>query len=125
MPWHTQFHPEYGVVETAYCGLLSPPELQSAVEATLALAREHGSVRFLSDCTTLEGGHSVFDLYALLDVLESWGFRRGWKEALLFPLAEDSTAADDVLFWQTACSNRGFFVRIFRDRTEALCWLTE
>ena len=66
-------------VEATFSGVLSPAELLRAAHDTLALARERGERLILSDGSGLEGGHSVFDLYALAD----WVFN----------------GRDDVLAW--------------------------
>jgi len=44
------------------------------------------------------------------------------REAVL--LSDDAAAADQMEFFETACRNRGLDVRVFRDRDEALGWLT-
>lgn len=68
------------------------------------------------------GGHSIVDLYALIKLLESRDLR-GLKEAILMPSLQASR--QDVEFYETACLNRGFNVKVFRDRQAALDWLAE
>lgn len=125
MPWNARHDPQHNVIETVYAGILTPPELLEAAKTTLELAVTHNCPKFLGDCSQLLGGHSIFDLYGLLDLLEATGFHRDWKEALLFPQAVNSNAIEDVRFWETACKNRGFMVTLFADRDAALRWLTE
>jgi hypothetical protein len=122
MPWRVVFCPEKGVIETVYSGDLDPVELREAVDATLLLSQEHSASRFLGDCSGLLGGHSVFDLYGLVEFLQSVGFPDGFKEALLVP-PEQAANAPDFEFWETACLNRGFEVRMFTDRADAMDWL--
>lgn len=123
MTWRIEFDAEHGIVETLYSGWMSPSELKDAVEATLSVAREHAAMRYLSDCAGLQGGHSVFDLYGIVDFLESCGFSRLSKEAVIFPQLEH--AAREVEFWETSSKNRGFNVRLFNDRDSAIAWLLE
>jgi hypothetical protein len=108
-------------VRTAYAGRMSPEELRAAIEATLALARERQCLRFLADCSALEGGHSAVDLYRMAEALSAAGLDRRLREAVVLP--RGTPATEDVRFWETACLNRGFNVRIFPDEAAALPWL--
>jgi len=123
MPWRTSVHPDLPIVETCYSGVLSQPELATAISETLALAHARGLNLFLGDCTALVGGHSVVDLYFLADALAASGLGHTIKEAVLLPGLPDS--AENVRFWETACYNRGFKVKIFLDRESAIKWLME
>lgn len=124
MPWSVSVDGATRTVTTVYAGVLSPAALRDAVEATLAACQAHQLVRLLADCSQLEGGHSVLDLY---DTAESIGERPGaalFKEAVLLPPTAAATAADTVHFWETTATNRGIQVRIFADLDTALAWLT-
>ena len=121
MPWKVQIHPDSGIVETEYSGVLSPVDLGKAVQETIETGRTSGAVLFLADCTGLLGGHSLFDLYGLADLLVSLGFENQFKEAVVMPDLDAPT--ENVRFWETVCLNRGLQVRIFADRAGALEWL--
>lgn len=121
MPWSVSFDADACVVTTVYAGDLSPAALRDAVATTLATCLEHACVTLLADCTQLEGGHSVLDLY---DAAVSIGAVPGaarLKEAVLVP--SSAAAADTVQFWETAATNRGIHVRLFTNRDDALNWL--
>ncbi|SMF95947.1 hypothetical protein SAMN02949497_3325 [Methylomagnum ishizawai] len=122
--WRVTYHSDNGVVEAVFGGELTPDELRTAVEATLEAARRHANFLVLADCLELRGGHSLFDLYALVDFLEASGIPPNFKEALLMPGAGREWF-EGVEFWETACLNRGLAVRIFSDRAAALAWLLE
>lgn len=122
MPWEFHLHPEHPVIEATYSGLLGPAELSDSVKAFGVLARESGRGLLLSDCTSLEGGHTLLDLYGLADIILSSGESRLLqREALILPELPDS--AEKVGFWETVCYNRGLDVRVFKDRGSALEWL--
>ena len=120
MPWTLTLHADAGYIETVYAGLLTAAELKASVQENVRVARRENLYRFLSDCSTLQGGHSILDLYAVTDQLD--GLRgASLREALLMPQLE--AMQKDVRFWEDACVNRGFSVRVFRAREPALAWL--
>jgi hypothetical protein len=130
VPWEASYLPDLDAVLTVYCGVIPPGTLKEAVEATLDLGQERGTTRFLADCTSLEGGHSVVDLYGLAALVESVGatrekagIARESREALVLPQLD--AAAREVEFWETTCRNRGFDVRVFAGMAEARAWLLE
>lgn len=122
MAWRTIHHADEGFIETFFGGELTPGELKAAIEENMRLALERACFVFLADCSGLRGGHSVFDLYGMLEFLLTLGLPPDFKEALLMP-AEG--LAEGVEFWETACLNRGINARVFDDRSKALAWLME
>lgn len=121
MPWSVRFVTEQNYVETQYAGVLTGEELRAAVHATLDAGKAAGTHDYLGDCTAMEGGHSVVDLYPLVDLLEASNTARTYREAIILPTL--SAPAKDVAFWETAAKNRGFTIRLFTNREEALRWL--
>lgn len=122
MPWSVSLDPRYPVIETIYSGHLSPAELEEAFEAARKLVFDSGRSLVLADCTDLEGGHSVTDLYHLAETFAKVTMEHPVKEAVL--LSEMPNPAGMARFWETTCYNRGINVRVFTDREGALAWLT-
>lgn len=122
MPWSVTYRAEIAVVETVFAGLVRPEELRGAFEASMAKAREFGVMWFLADCSCLEGGHTILDLYGLVESLDAVPRSLGFREAILMPSL--AGAAEDVRAYETFCVNRGLPVRIFGERDKALAWLT-
>lgn len=123
MPWEVIVHPDRPIVELRYIGLVSPTELNDSMTTTLRHLRSLGRSRVLGDCSKLEGGHSVVDLFAMVEALNASGVTGAMKEAVILPEA-DATATS-IRFWETACYNRGMRVRAFGERAQALEWLIE
>lgn len=121
MTWNIKFNSKFKFIELSYVGLVSPAELNEALLAAAALSKEKQTLDFFADCSELAGGHSIMDLYALISLFESTGVR-GLKEAIIFPSLQ--ATIEDVKFYETACLNRGYNVRVFANRQEALTWLT-
>lgn len=123
MPWNNSYLADLDAIVTVYSGVLSAETLLEAVQSTLALARQHGTKNFLAECSTLEGGHSVVNLYELAKLLEAAGTPMDFREAIVLPQLD--APANDVRFWETTCRNRGFDVRVFKTVVDATAWLAE
>ena len=123
MTWKMVHLEAEAVLETVYSGSIDAPQLRKAILENAAAAKERGVGRFLSDCRLLEEGASLTDVYDLPAIYESLGVGRDWWEAIVLPVMP--TAEEQLKFYETVTRNRGFQVRIFGSREEALAWLTE
>jgi hypothetical protein len=111
-----------GYIESVFAGMVRPDELEWTVLLAVDLAKQSGFFRFYSDLTDLAGGHSAGDLFALIARLEQLGLPRTLREAIV--MSGPAVAAKEVQFYEDACRNRGWNIRIFPDRAAALAWLT-
>jgi hypothetical protein len=123
MAWAASYNNDHNLAELIYEGKVTPADLHEALLAAVKLARENNSILFLADCSEMEGGHSVVDIYGLIALYESVGLQLKMKEALLLPLLKSSK--EDVKFYETACLNKGFNVKVFSSKDKALAWLNE
>lgn len=121
MPWSLEYLKDRDVLVTDFIGVVSPEALRQAVRENLEKALQLGTHRFMADCSQLEGGHSIFELYEMAKLIEESAAKGGFDEALVLPKL--NAAANDVLFWELTCRNRGFNVKVFKTRAEALEWL--
>lgn len=108
MPWDCLYHPDTAIIDIRYSGNLSPGDLAASVTRALEVAMENGTNRVLGDCTLMEGGHSVIDLYALAEVV-SGKIRGPLREAVIPPAQQP--VAEMVRFWETTTGNRGLVQR--------------
>jgi hypothetical protein len=123
MPFTTTFLTDIRTVSITYEGEMERAEGEAAIAATGELVAEHGSHRFLADCSSMQVSGSLIDVLAFVERLSSMGMEAIEKEAIVLPRDED--AADRITFFETACRNRGLNVRLFSERDEALAWLAE
>lgn len=125
MTWTARHLPDLDAVETVFAGRVDRDELQAAVAETKRLLLENCGTslhRVLCDCTTLVAGHSLAELYFVVDEFAADGFAATLREALLVP---PGALADNISFWEDACRNRGVSIRVFDDRDLAERWLRE
>ncbi|MDR3627942.1 MAG: hypothetical protein P4L45_13955 [Ignavibacteriaceae bacterium] len=121
MPWKTNVLESPKCIEIVYLGNVTPEELYMALKNSVLLSRENNTILFLSDCTDMTGGHSVIDLYGLIGMFEKLNITTDAKEAIIMKSLQSS--ADEIKFYETACKNRGFNVKIFTGREDAVVWL--
>jgi hypothetical protein len=121
MSWHTAFNAELKIIESTYSGVVTAEDLGQAVRSAITIGLKEKVGRCLTDCSRMEGGHSLFDLFAQIDTLQGNTLEMAIREALIMPVAAESV--ERVRFWEDACRNRGLDVRIFREREAALAWL--
>jgi hypothetical protein len=121
MPWKTNLVQNPGYIEVTYTGKVTPEELYLALENAVLLSRESNIILFLADLTEMIGGHSVFDLYGVISIYETLNMDAKAKEAIVMTSLQDTV--DEIKFYETTCKNRGFNVRVFKLKEEAISWL--
>lgn len=121
MPWSARAHTTLPLIEIIYAGRVTPAELKDAVRSVARLIHETGRKLILTDCTDLAGGHSILDLYELVEDMARIPEARGIQEAVI--MAHEAALSEEVRFWEIASRNRGIIVRTFAERTAAVNWL--
>jgi hypothetical protein len=123
MPWEARYLAAERLVDSSYAGHVTPDEFRTAISAAVELARRNGTDRYLTDLSGMVDGHSLVDISEAVGAFEAMGLPHSLREALIVPPA--AASSDRARFYETACQNRGWNVRIFGDRATALAWLTE
>ncbi len=108
-------------LEISYIGEVKPEELFDALHKIVEIGTKENISKVLADCSDMNGGHSITDLYSLISSFDGNNIYR-LKEALIMPKLEASEK--EVKFYETACFNRGINVKLFKDRMDAVSWLT-
>ena len=122
MPWDLSVGTDSRFVVLRFVGKVAPGDLRAALDATITAMQSHGTSACLGDCSEFEGGHSIVDLYGLVEIITArWS--GPLKEAVLMP--QLAAGQEDVRFWENACDNLGLNVRVFADRDSAIAWLCD
>jgi hypothetical protein len=122
MAWSSKFNAELGIVESIFRGPTTRADFREETTAALALAKQAGTSRHLIDSSELIFAASLADLYLLpASRYESEQVDRRSRIAILSP--RDEKAREATHFYQIACVNRGWTVKVFADRQEAIGWL--
>lgn len=123
MPVTIRVLSEPTIIETTFAGDLTAADVGAAAVAALEAARAHGTHLHLADCTPLIGRGDVFSVYDMVEGFDALGVDRRLREAVI---VQPGTAAEgDLSFYETVARNRGYNVRLFVDRSQAMAWLRE
>ena len=116
-----EYHPELGIVEAKNIGQVSEDELKMVTSQAFDLGKVNNSILFLVNSSELDE-IPLIDLYFLPNLYNELGFDRRSKIAHLLPKNID--AAENAQFYEDVLINRGWQVKSFTDREEAIIWLT-
>jgi hypothetical protein len=121
MSFTCKYNPELSIIESVLADNVNAEDLRMHEVQCIALAKETNSNRFLTDATQATLNVSITALFVLPEIYEDQGLRRPVFIAVLAPTSEAGKGLVD--FYETVCHNRGWRVRIFGERQEALDWL--
>ena len=116
-----KYNPELSVIESVLADNVTAEDLRMSEAQSIALAKETNSTRFLTDAAEATLKVSIPAVYGLPDFYEDQGLQRPVLIAVLAPTLQAGKGFVD--FYETVCLNRGWTVKIFGERQEALNWL--
>ena len=123
MAWEVKYLPENSIIEVIYSDFVTTSDVQQAVQERVSLQNETNSNIVLVDTKKANNTDvsivNLFDLPSKLFIDEK--ANRNTKMSLVLSGCEKVN--DLCRFWETACLNLGWRVKIFNDRDEALAWL--
>lgn len=121
MGFKVYFSSELKAVCIDYEGLLDLEDYKKAASQAALLMKDNNSKLFLIDCSNLSNNATIMDMTELPKIYESLGISRNNYSAYI--MAHDSPYKRDFSFYETYCTNRGFPLKWFTDRGEAVEWL--
>lgn len=121
MPWKTKFNDEHQVAEIIFSGRVTHAEIIETISAGAALSHDQHRNRFLLRFEEVMHGPSPYELIDQIEHFETMGLSRNTKLAILLPRNQEIRSG--LLFYETACLNRGYIVKTFGDHAEAIAWL--
>lgn len=123
MGWSIHYLENEQIIVTVYAGALSVDDIKQAATETLALGAKNNVKCYLGDCSTLEPHKSLFDVYAIARFLFGLNIKHQVREAIILP--GKPLSAKQLKFYETLAFNRGFLVKVFNSREDAVAWLLE
>lgn len=124
MEWYFVRYPEQGFVENVCKGEINARDLREDISEAIRIEKEEGLIRFLSNVTELiiPPEFSFFDILAM--PADQWVKEEADRDARVAVLSSGHPSQREaVQFYETAAMNRGWNVKAFIDREEAIAWL--
>ena len=116
MPEEVQINQELEIIEVLSYGKVTGQTLDASLQEVVRLNKETGLNRILVDTMKQTEMPSVMTLYNFANALP-----RNMRFAIL--VSEKQNTREDQDFFETVARNRGFVVREFESRDEAVDWL--
>lgn len=122
MTWTYDYDSKKMIVELTYSGDTSARDLKDSTSELIAFGEKKGVSLVLIDTTDMKYRSSLVDIYDLpAKQYVNENANRLGRTALILPTCTKSREA--AKFYETVCRNRGWMVRAFPTRMEAMDWL--
>ena len=121
MPYDLKYNSTSRIIELVHTGILSGEDLRKSTEEGILLQKEHGVHAVLIDTSDLESAPAVTEVYDLPRQYDEGGFSKLTRLALVWPKLPAAKKVAE--FYDNVCNNRGWTVRPFDTRDEAVAWL--
>lgn len=122
MPVNITFETDPDRIELKYTGAIPENEFKEAIMEFIRFNAERKCLLVLTDLREITLTPSILNVYDMINMFEKMGIDKNTSEALIMP--ENKFAADNIKFYETACQNKGYNVKIFYTKEEALKWLS-
>jgi len=125
MPWSVKYDQRTKIVEVIYSGTVTQEELKNAIIERLRIQNQHKSFFVLIDCSQVErNAGGILDVHDIPEkIYEIEKVNRRTCHALA--LSKYPNARKASFHYETVCNNRGWRVKIFENREDAVGWLQE
>ncbi len=112
---------EIRVIESMFDETYTPQDIIDSTKQAISFSKNMGTNLFLADCTKLKRSRSVLEIYGIGDVFIGMNIPRGIRQAVILPAKKEIES--NSRFYETATRNKGYDVKVFSDRFEAIAWL--
>ncbi len=121
MAWKIDLDAEQGFIHTIYSGIVTKSDILDSTTETLKMLSGKGPQKFLSEWIDSSSTLTTTEIYAIPGEWEDAEANRGSVLALVVP--DNPKSLQDAKFYENTCVNRGWRVRVFTQRNDAIEWL--
>ena len=121
MPSNVKLNTTPRIIQVAYSGFVSTDELETCAAKAIAIHLEKNVNEVLIDTTELESFANFFDVYDRPKHYAEANVSRSLRVAVVSP--RSTRAQEFIRFYDNVCNNRGWTVKQFQSRDEAVEWL--
>jgi len=117
MPQIVNFNKELNIIEVHSSGDISAEDVKKTISQIADIRREHGLNKVLVDCREQSSALGTMDTFQVV-VKDD---HRGIRTAVL--VIAGQAAEEGNKFAETVAANRGFALKVFYTKEEAMEWL--
>ena len=121
MPWSVEYDSELGIIHSIYAGRITADDFKEGTIKAIALAKKFKTYLLLIDDSKLDSAVSTNEIYEMPRFYDEVNATRRSRMALILPTS--GQIREDVKFYETVCRNRGWAVKAFNKRRNAIDWL--
>jgi hypothetical protein len=123
MPWSMEFTDGGRVLKVLIQGDMSGAEVSEMTRESVGLVAKQQVTRVVLDCAEARMDVPILDVYTLPDLYSARGISRQVHAAVILP--REGYRREIYEFYEDVCRNRGYFVKLFEDETEAWNWIRD
>ena len=123
MPYSIKFETSPERIEVKYSGTVTNEEYKQAISDFVNFNKDKNCLLVLTDLTEMKVTPSILNVYNSINTFEKMGIDNSTCEALI--LEQNKFVESSIKFYENACQNRGYNVRIFYNRDDAIQWLKQ
>lgn len=123
MAWTVEVDSESGFIHSVYTGIVRRDDVIAGTAETIrvSFSAGKGPHKFLTEWNHVASRLSTSEIFFIPNEWEAAGVSKKSVMALVVP--KRGTAWKDALFYENACANRGWMVRVFDNVNDAVEWL--
>ncbi len=121
MAWQMRYNDTDHIIEIVYSDMVSHAEIIESAREGAVISGHTGCHLFLLKFDTVHTGPPAYQLIDQIDHFHTIGVSRKVRLAILLPAKKE--IREGLMFYETACLNRGYLVKVFQKTEEAKQWL--
>lgn len=123
MPYTVSHIEDGNIICISARGHLTIEDYKKGSQEVVDMLKKHSSLRLFVDDRLLHNVASIADLYDLTHFFYEIELPLKLRIAILIGI--NTTNTKDIVFFETACRNRGYNMQIFQSENEVFKWLQE
>ena len=121
MAWKVEIDTDTGFIHTVYSGIVTKEDIIASMTETLKMLEGKGPQKIFTEWLDATSKLSTMEIFDIPGEWEAAGAYRGSVLAVVVP--KDAQSLKDAKFYENTCCNRGWRVRVFTQRNDAIEWL--
>jgi hypothetical protein len=125
MPLKLDLSEDKKLLELTFESYNTADEIMDLVKQAIDIQKQHGTMLFLTDCTSFVSNNpnAIFIAYQIVEKFDEYGAHHKSRLAIISPT--DGMMKGFVSFFELAASNKGYKVKVFDTKEDVSDWLLQ